>query len=86
MLYLAELGIQLPVVVDVVREQVGADRPVLNGQRAAVIALVVVLDILIQRVALHAADGYDVRIRIVCLDVVHLEKVVERGCGNVQIA
>ena len=85
MLYLAELGIHLAVVVDIVREQVRTDRTVLDGQCAVFEGLVVVSYVLVQRVALHAADGHNVRIRIVLLDVVHLEQVIQRVRRNMEI-
>ncbi len=85
MLYLAELGIHLAVVVDVVRKQVRTDRTVLDGQCAVFEGLVVVSYVLVQRVALHAADGHNVRIRIVLLDVVHLEQVIQRVRRNMEI-
>ena len=85
LLYLAELGIHLAVIVDIVREQVCAYRAVFDGQRAVIEGLVVVLYVLVQRIALHAAYGHDVRIRIVLLDVVHLEQVIQRVRRHMEI-
>ena len=85
MLNFAVTGVELAVVVDVALEQIRAYRAVLYRQGAAVEGLVVILYVLVQCVALHAAYRHDVRIRVVLADVVHFEQVVKRFAGGVQI-
>ena len=84
-LYLAEFRIHFAVIVNIVGKQVRADRSVFYRQRSFVKGLVVILDILIQSIAFNAADRHDIRIGIVLIDVVYLEKVIQRFAGNVQI-
>ena len=79
LLYLAEIGIHLAMIVYVVLKQIRAYRAVLYGQRASAKRLVVILDILVKRVACHSAYLSDVGIRVVFLDIVRFEYVEQRS-------